>query len=149
MRSWNGFSGFLLFNECVYTSAILRKKRILRTNFELQHPRNSTVSVAWIYRKWNTKQQDLTIWHIKSNFIMQNLNLVITNVVLNSASCVALDVKLTSNIDQYLDTRTKYKSENYRIYLTMTFTVIKFSSLESLGQICQDISSCNWNNVYI
>lgn len=47
---------------------------------------------------------------------MQNLNLVITNVVLNSASCVALDVKLTSNIDEYLDTRTKYKSENYRIY---------------------------------
>ena len=47
---------------------------------------------------------------------MQILNLVMKNVVLNSASCVALDVKLASNIDEYLDTRTKYKSENYRIY---------------------------------
>ena len=54
---------------------------------------------------------------------MQNLNLVITNVVLNSASCV----KFASNIDEYLDTRTKYKSESYGIYETTTFTVVKFS----------------------
>ena len=46
---------------------------------------------------------------------MQNLNLVV-NLALNSASCVALNVKLASNIHEYLDTCTKYKFESCRIY---------------------------------
>ena len=67
---------------------------------------------------WNRKQQNRIFWHIKSNFIMQNLNLVVN---LNSASCVALSVKLALNIDEYLATCTKYKSESYRIYWTTTY----------------------------